>query len=97
MDLIRSTSCRAHTWVRAGCGSGIASAKNSGTQGRIRALLRVCLPILAGSVDYVAEAFNWSGPPNLVYQAGVGKQRTWRQREFSLFFQDDYKVSPVSR
>jgi Carboxypeptidase regulatory-like domain/TonB dependent receptor len=49
---------------------------------------------LSGSVDYVVEAFNSSGAPNLVYQAGVGKQRTWGQREFSLFFQDDYKVKP---
>jgi carboxypeptidase family protein/TonB-dependent receptor-like protein len=49
---------------------------------------------LTGSLSGVSEAFNSSGPPNLAYQAGIGKQRTWRQREFSFFFQDDYKVKP---
>lgn len=49
---------------------------------------------LSGSLDYVVQAFNASAPPNLVYLDGVGKQRTWRQREFSTFFQDDFQVKP---
>jgi Carboxypeptidase regulatory-like domain len=49
---------------------------------------------LSGSLDSVSQAFNASGPPNPTYVAGLGKQRTWRQREFSLFFQDDFQLKP---
>ena len=49
---------------------------------------------LSGSVDHVEQSLNASPPPNPVFLAGEPKQRTWRQREFSLFFQDDYKLKP---
>jgi hypothetical protein len=58
------------------------------------ALAQALLNDLSGSLEYVTEAFNAAGPPNLAYVPGLGKHRTWRQREFSLFFQDDYKVKP---
>jgi hypothetical protein len=46
---------------------------------------------LSGSVDYVLQAFNATGR-NPMFIPGEPKQRTWRQREFSLFFKDDFKV-----
>jgi hypothetical protein len=49
---------------------------------------------LSGSVDNVLQAFNVTGKPNLAFQQGVDRQRTWRQREFSLFFQDDFRLKP---
>ncbi len=49
---------------------------------------------LSGSVDSVLQAFNASSGANPVFRAGEGKQRTWRQREFSMFFQDDFKLKP---
>lgn len=47
---------------------------------------------LSGSVDYVTQAFNASPPPNPVFLLGEPKQRTWRQRESSFFFQDDFRI-----
>jgi hypothetical protein len=49
---------------------------------------------LAGSVSTVVQAFNSPGGVNPVFLAGEGKQRTWQQREFSVFFKDDFRVSP---
>jgi Carboxypeptidase regulatory-like domain/TonB dependent receptor len=49
---------------------------------------------LTGSLQEVEQAFNASGGSNNVFLAGEGKQRTWRQREFSFFFKDDFKVRP---
>jgi hypothetical protein len=49
---------------------------------------------LSGSVDNVLQAFNATGKTNLAFQPGITRQRTWRQREFSLFFQDDYRLKP---
>jgi hypothetical protein len=49
---------------------------------------------LSGSVDNVLQAFNAAGKTNLAFQPGVTQQRTWRQREFSLFFQDDFRLKP---
>src|SRR5206468_6213765 len=49
---------------------------------------------LSGSVDNVLQAFNATGKTNLTFQQGITSQRTWRQREFSLFFQDDFRLSP---
>jgi hypothetical protein len=48
---------------------------------------------LSGGVDSVFQTFNASGRP-LTFQAGVARQRTWKQREFSLFIQDDFKFKP---
>jgi hypothetical protein len=49
---------------------------------------------LSGSVDNVLQAFNATGKPNLVFKPGSDYHRTWRQREFSLFFQDDFRLRP---
>ena len=49
---------------------------------------------LSGSLNGVVQAFNATASRNPVFLAGEGKQRTWRQREFSLFFQDDFQVRP---
>jgi len=48
---------------------------------------------LSGSVDNIFQTFNAAGRP-LAFQPGVSQQRTWRQREFSLFLQDDFKLEP---
>lgn len=49
---------------------------------------------LSGSVGSVQQALNASPGANPVFLAGEGKQRTWRQREFSLFFKDDWSLRP---
>src|SRR5207247_9928903 len=49
---------------------------------------------LSGSVDNVLQAFNASGKNNLAFIPGINYQRTWQQREFSLFFQDDVRLKP---
>jgi hypothetical protein len=49
---------------------------------------------LTGSVGTVRQAFNASGGFKPKFLAGEPKQRTWRQREFSLFVQDDFKLKP---
>lgn len=48
---------------------------------------------LAGSVDFVEQAFNSGPPPNLAF-TGQYKNRHWQEREFSLFFKDDFKMRP---
>ena len=48
---------------------------------------------LSGSVDNVFQTFNASGQPP-AFQLGISRQRTWKQREFSLFVQDDFKLKP---
>jgi hypothetical protein len=57
------------------------------------AAARSLLIDLSGSVSSVLQAFNAVGGTNPVFLAGEGKQRTWRQREFSLFFKDEFKVT----
>jgi hypothetical protein len=49
---------------------------------------------LSGSVANVQQAFNSPGGSSPQFVAGEGKRRTWKQREFSLFFKDDFKVRP---
>ncbi len=49
---------------------------------------------LAGAVDSITQAFNASGGTKPAFLAGESKQRTWRQREFSLYAQDDFKLKP---
>src|SRR5262249_12670417 len=49
---------------------------------------------LTGSLDSITQAFNAPGGANPVFLAGEGKQRTWRTREFSWFFKDDFTVTP---
>ncbi len=57
------------------------------------AAARALLIDLSGSVASVLQAFNAPGGANPVFLAGEGKQRTWQQREFSLFFKDEFKVT----
>src|SRR5207249_3803218 len=73
--------------------SGISAATIPGI-GRNVGLAQSLLTDLSGSLDSVVQAFNASPGPNPVFLAGEGKQRTWRQREFSTFFQDDFKMRP---
>ena len=47
---------------------------------------------LTGSLTSVQQAFNSPGGTNPVFLAGEGKQRTWREREFSWFAKDDFKI-----
>lgn len=49
---------------------------------------------LTGSLTSVVQAFNSPGGASPVFLAGEGKQRTWKQREFSWFFRDNFKVRP---
>src|SRR5262245_39209353 len=49
---------------------------------------------LSGSVDSVVQAFNASGGTTPKFLPGETKQRDWRQREFSWFVQDDFKLKP---
>ena len=62
--------------------------------GTNEASAQLLLADLAGSVDNVAQTFNASLGPNPKFVAGIDRQRTWRQREFSFFVQDDYKLFP---
>ncbi|MBY0373504.1 MAG: carboxypeptidase-like regulatory domain-containing protein, partial [Bryobacteraceae bacterium] len=48
---------------------------------------------LTGSLASFRQALNSPGGANPQFLAGEGKQRTWQQREYYLFFQDDWKVS----
>ncbi len=52
------------------------------------------LILLSGSISSVQQAFNSAGGADPDFIAGEGKRRTWKQREFSLFFKDDFKVKP---
>ncbi|MBI4473482.1 MAG: carboxypeptidase regulatory-like domain-containing protein [Acidobacteria bacterium] len=49
---------------------------------------------LTGSVSSVSQVLNASAGANPVFLAGESKQRTWRQREFSVFFKDDWSLRP---
>jgi hypothetical protein len=49
---------------------------------------------MTGSLTSVVQAFNAAAGANPVFLAGEGKQRTWKQREFSWFFRDNFKVTP---
>jgi hypothetical protein len=49
---------------------------------------------LTGSLGSIRQAFNAPGGANPEFVAGEVKQRTWKQREVSLFFKDDFKVRP---
>ena len=49
---------------------------------------------LNGSVGDIIQAFNATGGNKPEFRVGETKQRTWRQREFDLFAQDDFKIHP---
>lgn len=52
------------------------------------------LNVLAGSFAQIDQSFNSPGGPNPQYLPGEPKQRTWRSREFSGYFKDDYRLKP---
>jgi hypothetical protein len=83
---------------RANVGSGGAPVQNITNGNAIPAIgangtiATNILNILNGSLASVQQALNSPGGPNPQFLAGEGKQRTWRAREFGIFFQDDWKI-----
>lgn len=61
--------------------------------GRNQGLAQSLLTDLSGSVASIRQAFNSPGGARPAFLAGEPKQRTWRDREFAFFFQDDIKVT----
>ena len=61
--------------------------------GQNQGLAENLLNNLTGSIASVGQALNSPGGKNPAFLPGEGKQRTWKQREYYLFFQDDWKVS----
>jgi hypothetical protein len=49
---------------------------------------------LAGSLGSWVQAFNSAGGLNPTYIAGESVQRTWRQRSYAGYVQDDWKLRP---
>ena len=49
---------------------------------------------LTGSVNRFFQVFNSNGGINPEYVPGATKYRNWKNREFSAFIKDDYKVTP---
>jgi hypothetical protein len=49
---------------------------------------------LAGSIASFQQAFNSPGGANPVFLAGEGKVRHWKETEFSMFFKDNWKITP---
>lgn len=82
---------------RASFGAGGAAVQNINTITGITQNLtgaQNLLLDLTASVSQVQQAFNSPGGTNPAFLAGEGKQRTWREREFGVFFKDDFKVTP---
>lgn len=50
---------------------------------------------LSGSLASVRQAFNSPGGRNPVFAPGEYQRFLWKQREFSLFIKDDFKVKPA--
>lgn len=65
----------------AGIGQNLANARNM-------------LNDLSGSVANVVQALNATGGSNPAYEPGLYKYRHWKRKELSLFFKDDFKVTP---
>jgi hypothetical protein len=61
--------------------------------GQNQAFAERLLSVLSGSVASVSQSFNSPGGPSPVYLPGEQNQRTWKKRELSLFFKDDFKVT----
>ncbi len=65
----------------AGIGANLTNAQN-------------LLGDLSGSLTSWTQAFNSAGGKNPAYISGEPVQRTWRQREYNIFFKDDWKLRP---
>ncbi len=74
-------------------GAPIVGVPNVAGIGLNNGLAQNLLNNLSGSLANLLQAFNASAPPNPAFLSGEYKQRTWRQREVSWFFQDDWKVT----
>src|SRR5262249_8617175 len=84
---------------RANIGTGGAAITGLPTSGPLslgqnQAGAQNLLNDLVGSLTSVQQAFNAPAGPNPVFLLGEGKQRTWREREFSWFLRDNFKVTP---
>src|SRR5262245_22738666 len=81
---------------RANIGTGGASIQNLPltSLGQNQNGAQNLLNDMTGSLTSVVQAFNAAAGANPVFLAGEGKQRTWKQREFSWFFRDNFKVTP---
>ncbi len=81
---------------RATIGAGGQAVQNIGAIagiGRNQTTAQNVLLELVGSLSNNIQAFNSPGGATPDFLAGEPKQRTWRNREISFFFKDDYKVS----
>jgi hypothetical protein len=81
---------------RANIGAGVLSAapvNNIQGIGVNNTLASSILNDLTGTITNKVQAFNATGGANPQYVAGEPRQRTWRQRELSWFFKDDWKFS----
>lgn len=81
---------------RAVVGAGGVPVANMGNVpgiGANQTLAQNILNDLNGSLSQVQQAMNSPGGKNPVFLPGEVKQRTWKETEFALFFQDDWKVS----
>lgn len=81
---------------RAIIGAGGVPVANMGSVpgiGANQTLAQNILNDLNGSLARVQQAMNSPGGKNPVFLPGEVKQRTWKETEFALFYQDDWKVS----
>jgi carboxypeptidase family protein/TonB-dependent receptor-like protein len=81
----------------ASSGAGIVPVQNISTITGIGAnsgTAQNLLLDLAGSLTTAFQTNNSPGGPNPVFLPGQTRYRNWRQREFSGFFKDDFKVTP---
>lgn len=81
---------------RAIIGAGGVPVANMGSVpgiGANQTLAQNILNDLNGSLTELRQAMNSPGGKNPVFLPGEVKQRTWKETEFALFYQDDWKVS----
>jgi hypothetical protein len=82
---------------RANIGSGGSSVQNINNIpgiGQNSGTATTLLNNLVGSVGSFQQAFNSPGGANPVFLANEGKVRHWRETELSVFFKDDWKITP---
>lgn len=82
---------------RATTGTGTSSIQNVSNIPGIGQNLTAAYSLLnnlSGSLTRISQTLNSPGGPNPVFLSREVKQRTWKRREISMFFKDDFKVSP---
>jgi outer membrane receptor protein involved in Fe transport len=97
---VRFTSTNSFTsfnvMPRANLGPNVAPIQNLGSISGIGPNLgraEAVLSELSGSVSNVVQGFYSPGGPDPVFLPGEVNGRNWRQREFGLFFKDDWKLT----